>query len=187
MPVTTRSQTNKFAEQNTFYVLEPSVVEPSVVEPSVVEQSVVEPSVVGTNINLDEDNNIINKLKPLFISTINDLIEITEIFDKRKEMYFINGFNKEAKHMFYEKVRLLTLLFCVIEQIFPRVYNISVNMNELGITIYEKIHELYNEIHNLDENKKPTTMEEREIINIFKHKLIDVEKMITCECVEKCV
>ncbi len=183
MPVTTRSQTKKMVEQPKTDSFEPmfNAVCSRHFSKSVTK---VEPKSkhigpIAENIKLTKLTNIKNEtLFHWFKTTLKGLFEIANLIDDEREVCLRNGLKEEAKKLIYDKICLLTQIMYIVEQNFSRVYHLHNKMNKLCITIYEKTHELYNEIHNVDEDKKPTTMKEQNIINTFTSKLHDAEKIL---------
>ncbi len=148
MPVTTRSQTKSMSENK---------------------------KVIG---NLEESRVTKNSTLSWFVTSIKNSLSLMEKNSDTERKLLAKGSKKLAKMICYANIRISTEIMYVVEQYYPIMRVMSIKMDKFGKTVYDKIHDLYNQIRNWDKSYNPITQEEKLVFNTYINVLYDTEKMI---------
>ncbi len=191
MPVTTRSQSKSKTQnqgQEQFIVDTYKIKKHLNLKPKPTEQPAVpttQPAVpTDKRLNIYHNYNTFVIMSGWFTSTLNGLFQIIQSIEQEiKNRVIKNGFDNEAKKLFYDKLCFVTQIMQMVKQNVPILRHMprpdGCGLNELCMAAYKIIPDLCNQLENLSEDKKPTTFEEKNIKSMLVIKLLHVNKMLT--------
>ncbi len=199
MPVTTRSQSkskiDKCVQQGFVETLK---TKKTYLKPKPPSQTDLIQKIWLSGLNASDKKSLDEHCNNMISKSYNDITCITTLFWFRNTLSGLfkiiqaieieladeivkNGFNKEAKKLFYTKLGFITQIMQTMKQNIPIVRHMkhASGINELCMAAYKTIPELYEQLDDLSKGRKPTTIEEENIKSMLISTMQEVNEMLT--------